>query len=233
LIDKVKKVAVIDHHRRKQDFTFNPVLVYIETSASSCSELCSELLAYQAKEVKIDSDEATLILTGIVIDTNGFKNRTGSRTFEVASLLKQYGADPARADEFLKDDYDTFSKKTKILKNMNLDKHGIAIACLEDTEIASRSILSQTADTMLSIKHVEASFVLARIDDKMVAISARSNGLINVHAIIEKMSGGGHFSAAGLQREGNSVSDLLSELNDKIALYFIQEGVNNENNPVG
>jgi len=233
LIDKVKKVAVIDHHRRRQDFTFNPVLVYIETSASSCSELCSELIAYQAKEVKIDSGEATLILTGIVIDTNGFKNRTGSRTFEVASLLKQYGADPARADEFLKDDYDTFSKKTKILKNMSLDKHGIAIACLDDTEIASRSILSQTADTMLSIKHVEASFALARIDEKTVAISARSNGLINVHAIIEKMSGGGHFSAAALQREASSVSELLSELNDKIALYFIQEGVNNENNPVG
>ena len=222
VIEKAKKVVVIDHHRRNSDFNFTPVLVYLETAASSTSELVTELIPYQTNPVTIDSAEATLTLTGILIDTNRFRNRTGSRTFEAASLLKKYGADTYEADDLLKDDYTDFQMKAKILKNTERI-NGFAIAALYDGSVAPRAILSQVADSMLSIKDVEAAFVIANIDERTVALSARSKGKINVHAIVETMSGGGHFSAAALQRENTTVVKLKEELDETLRKYMEEE----------
>ena len=44
LLNKVKRVVVIDHHRRGEEFVRDPVLVYLESYASSTSELVTELL---------------------------------------------------------------------------------------------------------------------------------------------------------------------------------------------
>jgi c-di-AMP phosphodiesterase-like protein len=229
VIEKAKKVVVIDHHRRNSDFNFTPVLVYLETAASSTSELVTELIPYQTNPVQFDSTEATLILTGILIDTNRFRNRTGSRTFEAASLLKKYGADTYEADDLLKDDYTDFEMKTKILKNTER-VNGFAIASLDDGSVAPRAILSQVADSLLSIKEVEAAFVIANIDERTVALSARSKGKINVHALVEKMSGGGHFSAAALQRENTTVAKLKEELEEVLKQYLEEEELKNESN---
>lgn len=230
LIDKARKVVVIDHHRRSSDFTFNPVLVYLESSASSCSELVSELIPYQTNTVIMTFEEATIMLTGMLIDTNRFRTRTGSRTFEAAALLKKYGADTYEADDLLKDDFDDFELKTLIMKYAERQKNGILIAAVKENKAIPRSILSQTADGMLLIKDVEAAFVIALIDDKTVAISARSKGKVNVHVIMEKMSGGGHFSAAALQRENTTVLKLKEELDVVLNEYFDQEETKNESN---
>ncbi|HBZ40481.1 MAG TPA: DHH family phosphoesterase [Erysipelotrichaceae bacterium] len=223
VIEKAKKVVVIDHHRRSGDFSFNPVLVYVETAASSTSELVTELVPYQTNLVSFESAEATIILTGILIDTNRFRNRTGSRTFEAASLLKKYGADTYEADDLLKDDFNDFEMKTKLLKNCEKKPGGILISALNDGSVAPRAILSQVADSMLSIKDVEAAFVIANIDEKTVALSARSKGKVNVHTIVEKMSGGGHFSAAALQRENTTVVKLKEELEEALKTYMEEE----------
>lgn len=231
LVTKSKRVVVIDHHRRNQDFTFDPMMVYTETAASSCCELVTELIPYQPKHLDLTKEEATMILTGVMIDTNRFRNRTGSRTFEVASMLKQYGADPLKADEFLKDDYQTFELKAKLFNNILIDDHHQAITSLQNGTV-SRSVMSQVADSMLAIKGVEASFVVAKDDNDQVAVSARSNGNVNVHVIMEKMNGGGHFTAAGLQRSNTTVSEVLTELKAVLQHNVDEEDKNNENHPV-
>lgn len=212
LLEKAPQVIVIDHHRRNQDYTFDPVLVYTETAASSTCEMTTELLPYHQYPMMVSDIEATIILTGIVVDTNRFRNRTGSRTFEVASLLKQYGADSSLSDTFLKDSFEDFQQKTQILKNQRFIHKGILVAAADEPFITHRSILSQVADSLLAVDGVEADFVISHISDKTVGVSARSNGTINVHAIMEKMHGSGHFTAAALQRDNTSVQALLDEL---------------------
>lgn len=223
VIEKAKKVIVIDHHRRSSDFTFNPVLVYIESSASSVSELVAELFPYQVSNVDISTEEATIMFTGMLIDTNRFRNRTGSRTFEAASVLKNMGADSVEADNLLKDEFDEFELKTSMLKCSQQRPKGVVIAPYEEKTIVSRSIMSQVAEMLLSVKNVEASFVVARIDDHQVAVSARSKGKINVQVIMEKLSGGGHFSAAALQRENTTIEQMVVLLDKSIEEYFEQE----------
>jgi cyclic-di-AMP phosphodiesterase len=224
VIEKAKKVIVIDHHRRSSDFTFNPVLVYIESSASSVSELVAELFPYQISNIDISMEEATIMFTGMLIDTNRFRNRTGSRTFEAASVLKNMGADTVEADNLLKDEFGEFELKTSMLKCSQQRPKGVVIAPYEEKSIVSRSIMSQVAEMLLSVKNVEASFVVARIDDHQVAVSARSKGKINVQVIMEKLSGGGHFSAAALQRENTTIEQMVVLLDASIKEYFEQEG---------
>lgn len=225
IINQASKIVVIDHHRRTTDFTFEPLMVYVESSASSVCELIVEFLPYQKNRVDICAEEATIMMTGILVDTLNFKNRTGSRTFEAASVLKKYGADLSVSDELLRDEYDEFETKTKIIATAIKDDRGVVIAPYHG--ITSRTMISSVADSFLEVKSVEASFVIAMLDDQQVAISARSNGKINVQAIMERLNGGGHFTAAALQKAG-TVDEVKKELEDALVSYFKEE--ENESN---
>ena len=94
----------------------------------------------------------------------------------------------------------------------------------------SRTIASQAADTMVKTKEAEASFVICNVSNEEVIVTARSQGNVNVQAILEKMNGGGHMTAAGLQRKDTTVSKVENELLNVIDEYYKQEGDTNEGN---
>ena len=165
------------------------------------------------------------MLAGMMIDTNRFHVRTGSRTFEAAGALRKMGADPMKVDEFLKDTYDEFTLKATCMSLAKRHDHGVIT--VPYTKMAlSRSLMSQVADRLLDIQDVDAVFVLANDTDGETAISARSNGKVNVQLIMEKMNGGGHMTAAAMQRKRCSIDDLEKELLSRVDEYF--EEVNHE-----
>ena len=116
------------------------------------------------------------------------------------------------------------------MKYCEKEEHGVIVVPVKSAGTLSRSLISQAADQILSIKEVEAVFVIAMIEEKVCAISARSNGLINVQVIMEKMNGGGHRTGAALQRENGTVDGLKEELKTVIQQYFIEEGIKDEGN---
>ena len=143
---------MIDHHRRSEDFIGNPLLVYVESSASSVCELATEFLPYQNNKVNLSEEEATLMYVGILVDTNRFKTRTGSRTFEAAAYLKNLGVDPITAENLLKEDFDDFEAKTEIMKYAGQYADGILIAAVDNNRVINRTLMSQVADSLLNIK---------------------------------------------------------------------------------
>lgn len=219
-LNEANKIIVIDHHRRSEDFIGNPLLVYVESSASSVCELATEFLPYQNNKVQLSEEEATLMYVGILVDTNRFKMRTGSRTFEAAAYLKNLGVDPIQAENMLKEDFEDFEAKTSIMKYAQLYHENIIIAPVDSHKEINRTLMSQAADALLNIKGVEASFVIANIDNERVAVSARSKGTLNVQIIMETMHGGGHFTMAALQREHTSVQAVCEELQQTIDAYI-------------
>lgn len=225
LLERSERVIVIDHHRRGPEFIKKPILVYLESSASSTCELISEFIAYQPGKVDISEAEATIMYLGILVDTNRFKMRTGFRTFEACAQLKKWGVDPMEAEGLLKEDYDEFEAKINVLKYSKMYNDNVIISCVDDDEVLTRSLMSIGADSMLAVKNVEAAFVVARIDEHHVAISARSKGVVNVQVIMEQMQGGGHFSAAAVQREGMSTAELEGFLKATLERYFNEEDV--------
>lgn len=230
LIERANRICIIDHHRRTKDYTFQPLLAYIESAASSTGELVVELLPYQEKRVNLSPLEATFLYTGIVVDTNGFINRVGSRTFESASVLQRYGADVSYANEMLDDSFNDIILKTKIMKNviMNEDE-GIIYAPVDDSTIIPRALISTVADELLSVQSAQAVFVISKILDDKVGISARSRGSFNVQKIMENMGGGGHFNASALQRKDSSCDELFTELQTVVNKY-LEEVYSDESN---
>lgn len=229
LVSRANKIVIIDHHRRKTETNISAMLIYNEPSSSSAVELVSELIQYQPEEVDLDEFESTYMYTGLVVDTDGFKSRCSSRSFEVCAFLRKKGADIALSNEWLKDSIEEFETKTKILKYSRIINNNMLIAALPESEgSVTRTMVAQVANSALSIKGVDAAFVIARIDGDIIALSGRSNGTVNVQLIREKLGGGGHFTAAGLQRTDTTVEAVHSELLQAIN-GFLEGDVTDEN----
>ncbi|MBQ9047707.1 MAG: DHH family phosphoesterase [Solobacterium sp.] len=228
VLENANNVAIIDHHRRSTEMGVKPVFVYIEAGASSACELITELLPYAAPQAELSELDATLMLTGMTIDTNRFRIRTGVRTYEAASQLRRLGADPMKTDEYLKDSYEEFAEKTAVLAMARSYPHRTIIVPVSD-RVMSRSIMSQIADSILQVQDVDAAFVLANTNEDQLAISARSNGKINVQVIMEALGGGGHMTAAAMQRQKGSVEALEKELAQQLETYF-EEAAQDEGN---
>ncbi|MBR3357382.1 MAG: DHH family phosphoesterase [Solobacterium sp.] len=222
VLENAKKVVVIDHHRRATDMGVKPVLIYIEAGASSTCELLAEMLPYVSGRVDLSEIDATFMITGMIVDTARWRYRTGSRTYDAASALRKMGADIQKANEFLKDSYDEFEIKTAVTAQSEKYDHGVIIAPVKD-RVITRSLMSQVADSLLNIQDVQAAFVIANTGDNETAISARSTRDVNVQVIMEHMNGGGHMTAAAMQRSKCSIDDLKQELLQTIEQYFREE----------
>lgn len=220
LLNRIDNVVVIDHHRRGEEFIENPVLVYMEPYASSTAELVTEFLEYQPKRGKIEMIEATALLAGIVVDTKSFTLRTGARTFDAASYLRGQGADTILVQKFLKESVDTYIKRAKLIESVLFYRDGIAIAKGDESVLHDQVLLAQAADTLLTMDGVAASFVIARRNEGLIGISARSLGNVNVQVIMEKLQGGGHLTNAATQLTGISILEADRQLKLAIEDYF-------------
>ncbi|WP_338779170.1 DHH family phosphoesterase [Metabacillus sp. FJAT-52054] len=222
LLGRVHDKVVIDHHRRGEEFIKDPLLVYMEPYASSTAELVTELLEYQPKRLKLKMIEATALLAGIIVDTKSFTLRTGSRTFDAASYLRSKGADTILVQKFMKEDINHFVKRSKLIQNTELLENGVALSMDSDEngDYFDQVIIAQTADTLLSMSGVSASFVLARRNENTVGISARSLGDVNVQLIMEALDGGGHLTNAATQLHDITVAEAEERLKQAIGDYF-------------
>ena len=213
VVEKANQLVIIDHHRRGQEFPANPDLVYIEPYASSAGELITELLEYQSnEEEQIKTIEATTLLAGIIVDTRNFTLRTGSRTFDTASYLKSVGADTILIQRLLKENVDTYLMRSHLLNSLEILPNNIGIVHGEETFVYPTVVAAQTADMMLSMENIDASFVVTKRNDGRIGISARSLGNKNVQRVMEKMGGGGHLSNAATQLSDITIEDAIRQL---------------------
>ena len=217
IVEKAEKVVVIDHHRRGEEFIDNTMLVYMEPYASSTAELVTELLEYQPKEEKLTMLESTALLAGIIVDTKSFTLRTGSRTFEAASYLRTNRADTALVQRLLKEDIDTYIERAKLIETAEVLDETIAIARGKEDVAYGSVLIAQTADILLTMQSITASFVIAPRPDGKIGISARSLGDLNVQVIMEELGGGGHLTNAACQLSVDSVAEAVERL--KTILY--------------
>ena len=216
ILSKANRKVIIDHHRRGEDIITNPLLTYIEPYASSASELIAELIEYQTKIEKITPIAATVMLGGIVVDTQNFSVRTGSRTFDAAAYLRSNGADPIKVKTILKEPFENFMNRVEIINNSIQKTPEIIMAKAPEDKYYTNVMLAQSADLLLTLKGIECSFAIGYLEEGKVGISARSLGNINVQLIMEELGGGGHLANAATQIEGINLDEALERLNDAI-----------------
>ncbi|MDO4670204.1 MAG: DHH family phosphoesterase [Aerococcus sp.] len=222
LVDRVNGVVIIDHHRKGEEYPDNIILEYIEPYASSACELVTEFFEYQDAEAEpISRIEATAMLAGIIVDSRSFSLRTGSRTFDAASYLKSCGADSILIQEFLKEDLSDYIERSHLIENVQFVGTSVGIAAGEDDVTYPIVTAAQSADELLSMNGISASYVVYLREDGRVGISARSMGNVNVQTVMEALGGGGHLSNAATQLSDVTVSQAVEML--KKALKNLEE----------
>ncbi len=217
LIDRAKKIMVIDHHRKSVSFIDNTVMFYHMPNSSSASEMVAELAQYVDKKTVLDKISALALLTGIMLDTRNFILRAGVRTFEAAAYLRSRGASPVDCKKLFSSDMDIFRSRNAIIDDAERYED-CAISKTESTPSGIRLITSQAADEMLNIEGVKAAFVIFR-SGAGVNISARSYGEINVQLIMEALGGGGHQTMSACQLGEVSLGEAEEQLKAAIDNY--------------
>ena len=214
---KFTQVIVVDHHRRDKDFPSQAVLTFIESGASSASELVTELIQFQnAPTNKLSKVQASVLMAGIMLDTKNFTTRVTSRTFDVASYLRANGSDSVEIQNISAVDFEEYRSINELILQGERIVPNIIVASGHDDKVYTNVIASKAADTMLEMSGIEASFVLTRNNRGQVAISARSRSKINVQRIMEDLGGGGHFNLAACQIDGETIEQVREILVTKI-----------------
>ena len=222
--DLFTQTIVIDHHRRDQDFPDNAVITYIESGASSASELVTELIQFQnSKKSRLSRIQASVLMGGMMLDTKNFTSRVTSRTFDVASYLRTRGSDSVVIQELAATDFEEYRLVNELILQGQAVQPSILVAHAKDTKEYDTVVISKAADTMLAMSGIEASFVIAKNRQGDISISARSRSKINVQRIMEELGGGGHFNLAAarltdmsLQEAGDKLKTIISnELSEK------------------
>lgn len=236
----VFRTVIVDHHRKAQEFVNEPELIYIEPSASSTCELVAEMLELSRAGQEtpdgagLSRREADIMLAGIMLDTLDFTRSTTARTFAAALYLRECGASSEIARTFFYEDLSSYITESKLGAEVCIYRSRIAIAvgrgsaadadqddasAVAEARSVDRVTASKTADKLLTVRGVDAAFVLIETGGE-VMISARSGGSINVQLVLEQMGGGGHFDAAGAQVRGTDIKDVLTRLKTCIDDYL-------------
>ncbi len=218
LLSMTEHIVLIDHHRRSADYIDNATLHYLETRASSASEMVTEVMQYFADNVKPAAFTCSALLAGITVDTKQFAFNVGSRTFDAAGYLRRNGADLSSVKQMFQNDYASYVRCASVVEHAKIRKSGIAISVCEKNAPDSQLLAAQAADELLGIRGIYAAFVLAETDEQ-VAISGRSYGQINVQLILERLGGGGHLTMAGAQLKGATTEEAIAKLEEAIDWY--------------
>ena len=198
-------ILILDHHDIGKTSIDNG-LVIIEETASSASEMVVELS--NLLNVVLEPYVATVLLSGIVLDTNNFTLKTNKETYYTAYFLAAHGASPKKVQYLLKQDIEEYNEQQKLLTNIDkIEKFAIAKG---GHTIYRREDLAKTADTLLFFNDVEASFVIGKIGKNTVGVSARSLGEYDISKILKKLSGGGDSLSGAAVFEDKTITDVYN-----------------------
>lgn len=209
ILEDIKNVIVIDHHMKRPEYIRDTELFYIDSSLSSVAEFIS----FYSKYLSIDLPPivATILLTAMEIDTNGFNIKITEKSFEAAAYLVGSGADSILKLNLLKENKREFLRKADFIKSSYIYKKKYAI-CLLPISNCAQSELAEISDSLLGFEGVEASFTIGQLDKKTIGISARSLGNVDVCHYMELFGGGGHLNIAACQVTNTTMKALEKEL---------------------
>lgn len=211
LLRAAKKRVVIDHHRRNASIISPTLLTYMEPSASSASELVSELIQYYGGDRDLTTLEASCLYAGLVVDTKNFSVQTSVRTFDAASFLRRSGADAKLVRALFAVNVETVRIKSEIMAHLKtVDGYMVFAECPADTEQA-QIIAGQVADYLVTVEGIHASFLFYHVEEGITSISARSDGTVNVQVVMEALGGGGHLTVSGAQISGDMTIEAATQ----------------------
>lgn len=208
-----KMLVKIDHHPNVDHYGD---VAWVETTASSTSEMIYELFAYgKDKGLLLNDEGARLIYAGIIGDTGRFLfPNTTPKTFQIAAELIQYDFYfPTIFDEMYKTDIRVARLNGYIMQHFTLTAEGIGYMkvtkeLLEQFQLTSNEA-SQIVGALGNIDGIKA-WVLFFEETEKIRVRLRSKGLV-INKLAANYNGGGHPLASGATVYSWEEADALIE----------------------
>ncbi len=223
-----RDIVIIDHHDI-DDLTIKTDYKYINTSASSASEILFNLLnlfgvKVEGKSIISKRDKSAIsladyLLAGIVLDTGKFnKCNVNAKTLKVASKLLASGASMEFVNDIFRSENESALRVHGLVSKTDIDMYNIAIALNKDNPDMLYTVveLAKAADYLIDLKGMDAAFVLGYVRDGLIGISARSKGRIPVGQIMSQFGGGGNNLQAAAKIESHDIENLKLTLEQAV-----------------
>lgn len=199
---------IIDHHNLGENSIISSYN-HIDSSASSASEIITKLL--NSYKIKIPSDIATYLLTGIHLDTSRLTKNTKSDTFKIVSKLMDAGASTDRVSDFFVEDFYSDRKVQNLVNRLDIFNYTVGTIIADENELVEAVELAKAADYSLRYG-LDAVFVLGKISEDTVSISSRSHGKVNVGEVMKEFDGGGHQYSGAAKIKNTTVEEVGTKL---------------------
>lgn len=213
ILKKIDKKLIIDHHDIGKKTIKDAVIINDLDSSSTC-EMITEMIEYY--DIDLESYYATVLLSGIVLDTNNFTLKTTSNTYYAAYYLSCLGASARKVQYLLKQDIEEYTERQKLLTSIETIDNNIAITKGTQYTIYRKEDLAKTADTLLFFNNIEVSFVIGKIGKKTIGLSARSLGNYDISKLLANLGGGGNDYNGAAKFENKTIGEVEQLLKKEI-----------------
>lgn len=220
-----EKLIKIDHHPNDEPYGD---LVWVNTNASSCSEMIMDFFLAFQDELVLTDNGARLLYAGIVGDTGRFLYpATTSHTLEVAAKLRDYDFDATALNRELEQISMSVAKLAGfVYQNLEVDPKGAGKVIISQEMLAEYGIVdSETAAVVPlpgTIDEVLAWGLFVQQPEGYYRVRLRSKGPV-INEIAKRHHGGGHPLASGANaRDMAEVREIYEEI-QQACQAFIQE----------
>lgn len=215
------KIAVIDHHEKNEN-TVGSDFEYIDASCSSACEIIAGVLDLGLNKTRLTSEEATILLAGIMLDTKNFTQYATRKTYAAAEYLSQCSASADKARKFFEADYETFGAEYSLGASLSLCHEGRIAFCVGEglpDESKTKIVIGRVADRLLTLEGVLASIVIAEFDGRINASARSNNNIVNCASLFAGV-GGGNFNNAGARATDISLAEFRKILKRNTDDFF-------------
>lgn len=210
-----KQLIKIDHHPNDEPYGD---LIWVDTTASSCSEIIYNFYAYHQDKLVMTDNAARLLYAGIVGDTGRFLYpATTAHTLRVASELVAYDFDAPQLNRELEQiSMAVAGLAGYVYQHIEIDEQGAAKVILpqqllieygvDDAQTAAVVSLPGVIDTVL------AWAIFVEQPEGYYRVRLRSKGPA-INELAKRHHGGGHPLASGANAKNlNEVAEIYKEI---------------------
>ena len=216
-----KELIKIDHHIPLETYGD---LAWVEEERSSCCEMIVKFYDTFRNELKIDSEAATYLYTGMVTDSGRFKYSgvTGDTLRCAAVLLDdRVDTDTLFARLYL-EAYEYLKFKAHIYNRMEITPNGVAYIFVDKDMQEQFGLSLEQASAVIgnldSIRGCISWIAFIEAEDS-IRVRLRSR-FVQINGIAEKYHGGGHACASGATvYSKEEMSDLLRDTDALVKEY--------------